>query len=260
MPSWSFTQNFKRGLRGMAPQHLIDTITRHKIYNSVYWQQYCFGVNLVTFVDRSQHITGIGGLYGHMKQPCDFYCLFLKLLELEPSEQVIEFFLSTRAWQMKHLRMLAAMYVRFAYPPELVYITLEPFLCHYNQIAVLRDSGYEVQHFDEVIHCFLKDKFWCGITFPPLTPRPNSPRRMSPLNHLREQLRIEIYANLGMTPSGELIEVLEEKKKLKVKGLKLKRRSSRPPKPKDIPATPPVVDEIEEENRIRALLGLPPLK
>jgi hypothetical protein len=62
-PSWSFTQNYKRALRGMAPQHLIDTITREKICKSVYWQQHCFGLNLVTFVDRSQHLKGIGGLY-----------------------------------------------------------------------------------------------------------------------------------------------------------------------------------------------------
>ena len=102
-PSWSFTQNYRRSIRGMAPQHLVDTTTRHKIYNSVYWQQYCFGLNLVTLVDRAQHLTCVGGLFGVMKQPCNFYCLFLKLLELEPSERVIESFLSTRTWQMKHL-------------------------------------------------------------------------------------------------------------------------------------------------------------
>jgi hypothetical protein len=157
---------------------------------------------------------------------------------------------------------MAALYVRFAYPSESVYSILEPLLCQYNQVAVLRDTGYEVQHFDEVIHCFLKDKFWCGITFPPLTPRPTSPLRLSPLNHLREELRAEIYENLGMTPDGQLIEQIEAKKQLRVKGLKLKgRRSGKPkPKPEPAPQAAPVVDEIEEENRIRAMLGLPPLK
>jgi pre-mRNA-splicing factor 38A len=254
-PSWSHTQNYKRAVRGMAPQHLVDTITRHKIYNSVYWQQYCFGVNLVTLVDRAQLLKGIGGLYGTMKQPCEFYCLFLKLLELEPSEAVIDSFLSTRTWQMKHLRMLASLYVRFTYPPESVYLILEPLLCHYNKIAVLKDDGYSVQHFDEIIHCFLKDKFWCGITFPPLTPRGELGERLSPLRHLTEQLKKEVYEGLGMTPDGVLLEQVAEKKRLRIKGLKLKSGKKKEKQP-----VQSLQDELEEENKLRISLGLPPLK
>jgi pre-mRNA-splicing factor 38A len=243
----------------MAPQHLIDTITRHKIYNSVYWQQSCFGVNLVTFVDRSQMLQGVGGLYGHHRQPCDFYCLFLKLLELEPSARIIEFFLSTKTWQMKHLRLLAAMYIRFTYSPDLVYIHLEPLLNQYNQVAVLQSSGYQVSYFDEIIHAFLRDKFWCGITFPPLPPRANLPPRDSPLACLVDRLREDVYAELGMTPDGQLVEDVVEKRKLKVKGLKLKKKAIKKKK-KPEEQVESQVDEIAEENRIRAMLGLPPLK
>jgi pre-mRNA-splicing factor 38A len=255
-PAWSFTQNYKRAVRGMAPQHLIDTITRHKIYNSVFWQQYCFGVNLVSFVDRSQLLTGVGGLYGTLKRPCKFYCLFLKLLELEPSEVVIRSFLRTKTWQMKHLRLLACLYVRFTYPPESVYLILEPMLCHYNQIAVLNDNGYEICHFDEIIQIFLTNKFWCGITFPPLTPRSAMSERLSPLRHLAEKLRNEVYASLGMDSDGNLLEEIAERKKLRIKGLKLK-TSKR--KTKAVVEKKKVEDELEEENKLRISLGLPPL-
>jgi pre-mRNA-splicing factor 38A len=158
---------------------------------------------------------------------------------------------------MKHLRLLAAMFVRFTFPPERVYLTLEPLLCQYNLVAVLRTTGYELSHFDEVIHAFLREKFWCGITFPPLTPRCNLPDRISPLRHLAPQLRAEVFAELGMTPDGQLIEEMEEKKKLNVKGLRLKSRNVK--KPKEKPKAE-AADEIAEENKIRAMLGLPLLR
>lgn len=246
---------FKRSIRGMAPQHLIDSITRHKIYNSVYWQQFAFGVNLVTLVDRAQHLKCVGGLFGTMKQPCNFLCLFLKLLELEPSETVIASFLETKTWQMKHLRLLAALYVRFAYPPETVYIALEPLLLQYTRVAVLDSGGFEVKRFDEVVHAFIRQKFWCGVSFPPMTPRPGIMPRVSPLRHLEETLRGEVYGEYGMTPDGRLIEQKSEKLRLKGLRLKMKRKMKKAPKPANAE-----VDEIAEENRIRALLGLPPLK
>ena len=254
-PSWSLTQNFKKSVRGTAPQHLIDPKTRHKIYNSVYWLQYCFGVNLVVFVDRAQMIKGVGGLYGHLKQPCEFLCLFLKLLELEPSRDIILYFLNTKCWQMKHLRLLAALYVRFTFPPEDVYRFLEPLLLQYNQVAILRDDAFQITHFDEIIHSFLHDEFWCGVSLPPLTPRVGLPPRLSPLRHLSDGLRAEVFAEMGMAPDGQLLEELEEKKKLKLKG-KLKFKSKKSTKKKKVE----VVDEIAEENRIRALKNKKPLK
>ncbi|KAH0801649.1 PRP38 family protein [Histomonas meleagridis] len=254
-PSWSPIQNYKKSVRGTAPQHLLDPKTRHKIYNSVYWLQYCFGVNLVVFVDRAQMIKGVGGLYGHLKLPCEFLCLFLKLLELEPSRDIILYFLNTRCWQMKHLRLLAALYVRFTFPPEEVYIVLEPLLMQYNQVAILRDDEFQITHFDEIIHSFIHDEFWCGVSLPPLTPRVGLPPRHSPLNHLNEALREEVFFFFLMAPDGQLFEEIEEKKKLKLKG-KLKFKS----KKKHKKEKPVIVDEIAEENRIRALLGLKPLK
>jgi hypothetical protein len=76
----------------MSPQRLINTITRHEISDSVCWQQFCFGLNLVTFIDRIQMLHGVRGLYDQMKEFCDSYCLFLKRLELEPLESVISHF------------------------------------------------------------------------------------------------------------------------------------------------------------------------
>ena len=253
-PSWSHTTNYKKAVRGMAPQHLIEPKTRHKIYHSVYWMQYCFGVDLVTFIDRAQLIQGVGGLFGNFKQPCNFLCLFLKLLELEPSEAIIRKMLDTKCWQMKYLRLLAALYVRFTFPCEQVYLTLEPLLNQYNQIPILKSTGWEITYFDCVINSFINDEFWCGLSFPPMTPRVGIQPRLSPLNHLSEKIRVEVYHELGMDPSGQLLEVVEEKKKLHIKGLALKKKK-KAKKPEN--QQPSVLDEIAEENKLRAMLGLP---
>ena len=291
-PSWSYTHTFTSSIRGVAPQHLIDTATRHSIYQSVYWNQYCFGLNLVTLIDRVPNLKGVGGVYGMFREPSNFICLFLKLLELEPSKDVIYFILNTKSWQMKHLRLMAALYVRFVFPPEEVYIILEDQLTYYFKIAVLREDGYHVEHYDEVIYSFLKDKFWCGITLPPLTPRINLPPRQTPLNNLIEKLRIEEFDKKGLTPDGELKEVVEMKKKKEIKTGKLKFKvkkklpkadtikeqqplsdddgiqqtisnkdnqksedSDQEPKPHDVD-----LDDVESQNKIRALLGLPLLE
>jgi hypothetical protein len=75
-----------------------------------------------------------------------------------------------------------------------------------------------------------------------------------------DQLKVEVYAGMGMTPDGQLMQKIEEKKKLKVKGLKLKNRGSqRMKEAEEQPAVEPI-HEIAEENRIRAMLGLPLLR
>ncbi|OHS95524.1 hypothetical protein TRFO_38333 [Tritrichomonas foetus] len=90
-----------------------------------------------------------------------------------------------------------------------------------------------------------------------MTPRVGIPPRLSPLNHLSEQIRIDVYAELGMDPNGELFEVIQEKKKLKVKGLSLKNMRKKKKKiPKKEPEVNPM-DEIEAENELRRKLGLP---
>ena len=277
LPSWSFTQSYSTSVRGVAPQYLIDTATRRSIYQSNYWNQYCFGVNLVTFVDRAQNLNGVGGVYGMFKEPCNFLCLFLKLLELEPSKAVIHAFLNTRPWQMKHLRLLAALYVRFVFPPEEVYIILEDLMAQYNKVAVLREDGYHIEHFDEVIYSFLNDKFWCGITFPPLTPRVGLPPRKTPLAHMEEDLRIQEFDSFGLTPNGELKEVAEKQKIKETKTGKLKFKVKKPvhnskikkenqtesvEKEQETEETPHDIDldDVDEQNRIRAMLGIPLLE
>ena len=252
LPSWSFTQNYKKSIHGTAPQHLIDTATRQKIYRSVYWNQYCFGVNLLLFVDRSQNLKGIGGLYGTYKHPSNFICLFLKLLELEPSEEIIFSFINTKSWQMKYLRLLAALYIRFVYSSDKIFEILEPLESNYNKIAVLTDNGYILKYFDEIIYSFLTEKIWFGIQFPTLIKSQKKFKRFSILSNLENKLKEEIYLEFGLNINGELIKNINKKKKIPLKKLFKKI--------KKIKINNLEENSIEEENNLRILLGLKPLK
>ena len=65
-----------------------------------------------------------------------------------------------------------------------------------------------------------------------------------------------------MDPSGELFEVLQEKQKLKIRGLIFKNKTKGKKKKKKSKSKAGEqeqnqVNEIEEENKLRAMLGLP---
>ena len=126
----------------------------------------------------------------------------------------------------------------------------------YNQVAILRNDGYEITHFDEIINDFINEKFWCGVSLPPLTPRVGLPPRISSLSYQGEALRAEVFREMGMNPDGELLEEIEEKKKLKLKGKLFIKKKKKNGKKKEEQNN---INEIEEENKLRAMLGLKPL-
>lgn len=49
-------------IRGTNPQHLVEKITRSKIYNSMYWKEHCFAVDAETIVDRCMELKAVGGV------------------------------------------------------------------------------------------------------------------------------------------------------------------------------------------------------
>jgi hypothetical protein len=49
-------------IRGTNPQHLVEKITRSKIYNSMFWKEHCFALNAETIVDRMMELKAVGGI------------------------------------------------------------------------------------------------------------------------------------------------------------------------------------------------------
>jgi pre-mRNA-splicing factor 38A len=48
-------------IHGTNPQHLVEKITRSKIYNSMYWKEHCFALDAETVIDKCMELKAVGG-------------------------------------------------------------------------------------------------------------------------------------------------------------------------------------------------------
>jgi pre-mRNA-splicing factor 38A len=103
-----------------SPQNLIEKIIRMKIYNHPYWKESCFGLtgetlkscllcclcddclvvpSAETLVDRAVELDHIGGTYGGAVQPCAFMCLVLKMLQIQPTKDIVVEFIKNEDYK-----------------------------------------------------------------------------------------------------------------------------------------------------------------
>jgi pre-mRNA-splicing factor 38A len=166
------TDSKAKQIHGMNPQFLLETILRNKIYNTMFWKQKCFALTSETLIDRAVELKYIGGTFGVMKNPTDFMCLILKLLQIQPAEEIINEFLSEDYAEYKYLRALAAFYVRLTDKSHQVYMKLEPLYNDYRKLRILSPDGtYSITHMDEYIELLLNSESVYDITLPKLTKR-----------------------------------------------------------------------------------------
>lgn len=217
-------------VHGSDPQILIEKITRERIYASMYWKEKCFGLTAETILDRALELSSVGGSYGAQQKPTEFLCLLLKLLQLQPSEEIVLTYIG--AEEHKYLRLLGALYYRFVFPAAKVYRTLEPLLADFRRIRVRqRDGTFALKRFDELAWTLLREEKWFDAVMPRLTKR----QALEDAGEL-ETARISILENEYIPEEAE--KELEEQ----------------------VVEKPVYADEIEEENALRAKLGLKPLQ
>ncbi|KAG0305175.1 hypothetical protein BGZ98_004524 [Dissophora globulifera] len=116
-------------LHGTDPQFLIEKILRTRIYECTYWKEQCFGLTESSIIEKAYALTYIGGQYGAQK-PTDFMCLVLKLLQLQPREEIVTKYITglTESDNNKYLRALGTFYLRLVGKPVDIYNYLEPLL------------------------------------------------------------------------------------------------------------------------------------
>ena len=139
------------------------------MFNSYYWKEKCFGLTSETIIDKILELKYIGGMNHSSNQPTDFICLFIKLLQLNPSEEIIDEYLSDP--DLKYLRALTALFIRFAYPPVKIYTKLEKLYCDYKKLVILKSKGYAIIHMDEYIDSLLNEEHIFEISLPKIPKR-----------------------------------------------------------------------------------------
>jgi len=126
------TDPLARAVHGTNPQNLIEYITRQKIYDSRYWKEECFGLNATDIVEKAVKLKTIGGSYGANNKPTHFSCLLLKMLQIQPEDEIIEQLIQDDTF--KYVRALACMYLRLTGRPKDIYVLLEPLYHDYAKV------------------------------------------------------------------------------------------------------------------------------
>ncbi|KAH6578766.1 hypothetical protein BASA60_003539 [Batrachochytrium salamandrivorans] len=159
----------RKNIHGTNPQFLIEKILRERIYECAYWKEKLFGASAETLVDRAVELQSIGGQFGSQK-PTDFICLVLKMLQLQPDDQIITLFLNTK--DFKYLTALAAFYIRLTDSHSRIYQRLEPLLEDRRKLRNRTNvGGYELTFMDQFISDLLTEDRMCDTILPRLTKR-----------------------------------------------------------------------------------------
>ena len=158
-------------MKSTAAQNIsqVELILRNRVFNCYYWKDKCFGLTSETIIDKALELKYIGGMNHSSNQPTDFICLFIKLLQLNPSEEIVDEYLSDP--DLKYLRALTALFIRFAYPPVKIYTKLEKLFCDYKKLVILKSKGYAIIHMDEYIDSLLNDEHIFEISLPKIPKR-----------------------------------------------------------------------------------------
>ena len=72
----------------------VEKIVRTRIYDSKYWKEDCFALNMELLVDKAVDLRYVGGTYGGNIKTSPFICLVLKMLQVQPEPEIVDEFIS----------------------------------------------------------------------------------------------------------------------------------------------------------------------
>lgn len=223
-------------VHGKDPQLLVEKITRDRIFDSRYWKENCFGLNVERLMGLAAELDHVGGTYSNQK-PTPFLCLALRLLQLQPAEDVVMELV--RQEDFKYLRVLALFYWRLVGSPSTrVYKVLEPYLADRRKIRIRQPNGtFDLDFLDNLVSEMLRKDRVFSIILPRLQSR----------MILEEADEIEMRESLLDEIGDEEIEQMEQMQPVVVSGSGAV----------DVGGGEEL--SLEATNALRAQLGLKPL-
>ncbi|CDK26134.1 unnamed protein product [Kuraishia capsulata CBS 1993] len=157
-------------VHGVNPVFLVEKIIRERILDSLYWKKDCFHLNALTILDKAVALRMVG-TYSNVNRtkPCIFMCLLLKMLQIQPSPEIVNYLL--RQPHFKYVTALAALYVRLTSSSVQVYKTLEPLLEDYRKLVLFDGMKKRLIHMDELVDDLLTKEKFCDLMMPRLVDR-----------------------------------------------------------------------------------------
>ena len=182
---------------GLNPATIMEKAVKDRIVDSYFYKEQCFAVNEADIVDRVvEHVRFIGGTHGASQKPSPFLCLAFKLLELSPSDAVLDAYLRHGGDHFKYLRALACFYLRLTRQAKDVYETLEPYLADRRKLRRKGRQGTSLTHVDEFVDDLLTKDRVCATSLWKM-----------PKREVLEDLEI---LEPRVSPLGDLEDLLEE--------------------------------------------------
>ena len=150
---------------GLNPATIMEKPVRERIIDCYFWKDQCFGVNEADIINRVvEHVHFIGGTYGDAQRPSPFLCLAFKLLQLGPSDEILQEYLNYGGEKFKYLRALAVFYVRLTRQAKDVYTILEEFLEDRRKLKQKTRTGTRLTFMDQFVDDLLVKERVCGTS------------------------------------------------------------------------------------------------
>ncbi|CCG21229.1 Fgr16 protein [Candida orthopsilosis Co 90-125] len=162
--------------------YLVEPIIRHRIHDSIFYKEHLYLTNESTILPIiTQHVHYISGV-DSVGRPSPFLQCLLRLLELEPSKEIINVYLDQLSYsEFKYLTALALLYVRLVFPSEEVYNIFDQHAQDYRKLrvklktpqfdAMQRPIHYKLGYMDEFIDGLLTQERVVDLILPRLIPR-----------------------------------------------------------------------------------------
>jgi len=243
-------QQQQQMVKGTLAQNLMEKIVRNKIIANTYYKAHCFGLNAETIIDKAIDLDYIGGTYGGNRRPTPFLCLLFKLLQIQPEREIVLAYITNK--NHKYVTVLGAVYLRLTGKAVDVYTYLELLYNDYRKIVRRKANGkYEIVHMDEIADELLNSSYAYDINLPYLPKRRvledngQLDKRVSILEEQEEEE--EQQEQISPSSQASQKEHYSEKKETKYSY--------------DHKSSSGVISlSIEATNRLRAQIGLRPLK
>lgn len=146
--------------KGVNSTELAEKIVRERVFDSLYWKLNCFNVNAATILNRCVELRCVGS-FEQSGRPFPFLCLFVKLIQMLPPSEIIEFYLEQH--EFKYLKVLALLYVRIV---ERDQDTLRQHLSDYRKIILFENGAWTLTTVDVIVDRLLTEDFFIGLTLP----------------------------------------------------------------------------------------------
>jgi pre-mRNA-splicing factor 38A len=123
----------------------------------------------VDILEKAVKLTTLGGSFGENRKPCHFLALTLKMLQIQPDDNIIEQLIQDKTF--KYVRALGAFYLRLTGRPKDIYELLEPLYHDNRKLRVRTITDWELIHMDEYMDRLLHQDIVFQIALPRLPKR-----------------------------------------------------------------------------------------